>query len=304
MTVLASQGPCEHGSVKKPEAKADAAAQHTPIQVEKGQVLPGSAEELRAMANEAVGSGDVAKAAHLYTMAIDLLAKGMRRDQDGAAAEADLRALNRSSGGQLAKLLSNRSMVYLRQQDVEAAIEDAETCTRADPEFEKGHMRLVAALEAAGAPLSRQLQAVEAGLVSCPGSEMLVTRKWRLKKALAAQPAPEQGEGGQPEQGPSIAETQHLADDPSDPRHIMAAADLGSVLAVGSHGLEKDVQKAERYLRVGSRGGDVGAQRNLGLLLLELRRPAEAAEELRAAAAAGDEGDEERQEGEAAGHRA
>ena len=67
------------------------------------------------------------------------------------------------------------------------------------------------------------------------------------------------------------------------------ACDWGSILATGAHGVEKDVVAAERYLRAGADGGDAPSQRNLGMLLLELDRPEEAAEQLRAAASAGDE---------------
>merc|ERR1712217_721335 len=80
-----------------------------------------------------------------------------------------------------------------------------------------------------------------------------------------------------------------MADDPRDQRHTTAAADLGSILAVGAYGLEKDVQAAERYLRIACDHGDVVAQRHLGLLLLQNDRPAEAAEELGKAASMGDE---------------
>ena len=50
----------------------------------------------------------------------------------------------------------------------------------------------------------------------------------------------------------------------------MAATDLGSALAVGAFGLSKDLVEAERYLRIGIEGGDVSAQRNLGLMLLDV----------------------------------
>lgn len=50
----------------------------------------------------------------------------------------------------------------------------------------------------------------------------------------------------------------------------MAATDLGSALAVGAFGLSKDLGEAERYLRIGMDGGDVSAQRNLGLMLLDV----------------------------------
>lgn len=266
--------------------------EHTPIKTAQGQVLPGNPDELQEMANDAARSGNHGKAVHLYTMAIDLVARGMPRDNHGVAATADLLSLNKSSNGQLAKLLSNRSLMYLKQGDVPAALEDADTCTRADPAFEKGHMRLVAALEAAGKPFQDQLEAVERGLAACPDSEMLVNRKWSLKKAIASQPVAESSQD-MPESRNSgetaIEATRRLADDPSEPRRALAAADLGASFAVGAHGLQKDVTQAEKYLRIGAEGGDVTARRNLGLLLLELGRSVEAAEELRQAVLAGDE---------------
>merc|ERR1711912_177749 len=104
----------------------------------KGAVLSGEVQELHTTAKDAVRTGDHTKAAHFYTMAIDVLAKGMKRDSSGVACDADLLALNKSSNGLLAELLCGRSHVYLRQNDLDAAVEDAETCTRADPYFEKG----------------------------------------------------------------------------------------------------------------------------------------------------------------------
>mmetsp|Transcript_17724 Transcript_17724/g.31620 ORF Transcript_17724/g.31620 Transcript_17724/m.31620 type:complete len:337 (+) Transcript_17724:79-1089(+) len=275
-----------------PTKTAEEANSHTPIKTPKGQVLPGNPGELQEMANDAARSGDHGKAVHLYTMAIDLLARGMARDNNGVAATKDLVALNKSSNGQLGKLLSNRSLMYLKEGDVAAALEDADTCTRADPSFEKGHMRLVAALEASGRPFQDLLEAVEQGLAACPDSEMLVNRKWSLKKAIANQPAIDSSQATQGSRNmgeTAIEATRRLADDPSEPRHALAAADLGASFAVGAHGLEKDVTQAEKYLRIGAEGGDVTARRNLGLLLLELGRAVEAADELRQAVLAGDE---------------
>eukprot|EP00444_Apocalathium_aciculiferum_P000382 CAMPEP_0183392288 /NCGR_PEP_ID=MMETSP0370-20130417/7039_1 /TAXON_ID=268820 /ORGANISM="Peridinium aciculiferum, Strain PAER-2" /LENGTH=343 /DNA_ID=CAMNT_0025572193 /DNA_START=49 /DNA_END=1080 /DNA_ORIENTATION=+ len=283
--------PCDSGQKAKKccQAGAAAAPTHTPMQGPKGQVLPGNAEELWSMAKDADRAGEFTKAAHFYTMAIDVVVKGMPRDQHGKASDADLVKYNKSSDGTLAKLLSDRSNVYLRQGNMEDAVEDAQTCTRADPANEKGHLRVAVALEAAGAALQLQLEACEAGLAACPESEVLVNRKWRLKKAIAEQPESVRARGQKDASEPSIEETRRVADDASDPMRGMAAADLGCAFAVGAHGLPKDLQEAERYLRLGSKGGDVGAQRNLGIILLDLGRPVEAAEELSKAAAAGDE---------------
>eukprot|EP00971_Amphidinium_carterae_P305749 6076342-Amphidinium_carterae.1 len=52
--------------------------------------------------------------------------KGMRRDENGVAKPQDLRNQNSQSNGELVKLLSNRSAVYLRQKDIAAALEDAQ----------------------------------------------------------------------------------------------------------------------------------------------------------------------------------
>eukprot|EP00928_Gymnodinium_smaydae_P071764 TRINITY_DN55257_c0_g1_i1.p1 TRINITY_DN55257_c0_g1~~TRINITY_DN55257_c0_g1_i1.p1 ORF type:complete len:357 (+),score=119.49 TRINITY_DN55257_c0_g1_i1:59-1072(+) len=265
----------------------------SPMKGPKGKVLPGSAEELHDLANDAVKRGDMAQATHFYTMAIDVLTRGMKRDADGIAANEDVVERNKASEGRLAKLLANRSFTHLKQGDVAAAIEDAETCTRADPAFEKGHIRLVVALETSAAPVARRLEACERGLESCVDSELLVKMKWRLKKALAAESAtPSTTAPAAPaddSEASRLALARKLADGPAeDPRRAAAAADLGSLLAVGSHGVAKDVGAAERYLRIGAEGGEVTAQRNLGLLLLELGRCGEAAELLSAAARAGD----------------
>lgn len=258
----------------------------------KGKVMSGKTEELHASATEAVQSGDDTKAAHFYTMAIDVLAKSMKRDSNGSACDADLIALNKSSEGLLAELLCGRSHVYLRQKDVAAALEDAETCTRADTCYEKGHLRLAIAYESAGASLSQQLEACERGLESCPHSEVLVTRKWRLKKAIANQdeaPRTKQLDDNAGAEPWGIEQTQNVADDVSDPRRAMAAGDLGRAFAAGAHGLKKDLDAAARYLRIGVDGGDVSAQRDLGLLLLEMGQPVEASQQLKMAAEAGDE---------------
>ena len=61
------------------------------------------------------------------------------------------------------------------------------------------------------------------------------------------------------------------------------------ILKGGAYGEVKDLVEAERYLRIGAEGGDVGAQRNLGMLLLQSERAAEAAGYLRMAHGQGDE---------------
>jgi len=255
-----------------------------------GEVLPGSAEELKERADAAAGKAENQEASRLYTMALDVVTKKLKKDKNGRASRSDLQELNKSCDGMLAKLLSNRSMTHLRVNDLPAAIEDAETCTHADPSFEKGHMRLLVALDAAAVPLPQQLAACEESVGSCPHSQALIMRKWKLKKAVAEMPAQDK-QCGQDSKSDAdlVAETRRMADDTNDTRRAMAAADLGSLLATGSRGLAKDVDAAERYLRIGAEGGDLSGLRNLGHLLLELGRPAEAAEAFREGSEAGDE---------------
>ena len=67
------------------------------------------------------------------------------------------------------------------------------------------------------------------------------------------------------------------------PRHVLAAGDYGSALALGAHGVAQDTEEGEKYLQIAAAGGDVASQRNYGMLLLQLNRAAEAAEQLSAA---------------------
>lgn len=253
-----------------------------------GNVLPGSVDELLPMARDAAKQGDDAKALHLLTMAINSVARKMRIDQDGKAPDEDLLECNKSTGGKLAEMLAERSRLYLKKGDTSSAVEDADTCSRADPKCEVGYLRLLEAYQASQQSLQLCLEVCERGVENCPDSEGLVAAKWSLKKAIAEQPA-DQKSNAQKDPTNAVEETRRLADDRADPRHVSAAADWGSLLATGAHGVQKDVAMAEKYLRIGADGGDVVAQRNLGLLLLDLQRPGEAAEELNRAANAGDE---------------
>ena len=270
-----------------PKAGDGATPLHTPVQ-QRG-MLPSAPAELRTLGNQALQNGELVKACHMYTMAIDSLARDLKTD-NGVASAADLYALNRESGGELAKLLSNRSLAHLKQGDASAAVEDADACVKADTTIEKAHMRLVVALEAEGAPAARQLEACERGLHACPDGRLLLARRERLVKAVAKQqPAAAEPEK-QPADESAIEATRRVANDPADPRRAMAAADLGGALAVGAFGVAKNVVEAERYLRIGAEGGDTSAQRNLGLMLLELDgRLEDAMAQLSAAANAGDE---------------
>eukprot|EP00908_Phaeocystis_cordata_P018780 Transcript_30241.p1 GENE.Transcript_30241~~Transcript_30241.p1 ORF type:complete len:307 (+),score=108.38 Transcript_30241:251-1171(+) len=248
-----------------------------------GRVAADSPAALKQAGNEALKT-DLARAAHMYTLGIDLCLKGADIDE---LTSADWYRLDGESNGALHALLANRSFAYLQQTDPAAAVVDAEYCCLARPEFAKGHMRLLAALEANGATASERRAACARGIRACPASAALKDEWSRLGEK--GDPAQTETEAAAAEAEAGLALTRRVAADPEDPRRFMAAGDLGSALAVGAHGLSKDVVEAERFLRQGASGGDVASQRHLGLLLLELGRPAEAAEVLRQAAAQGDE---------------
>ena len=68
-------------------------------------------------------------------------------------------------GGLLHLLLSNRSLMLLKTGDAAAAVDDAENCCAAAPDFAKGHLRLLAALAAVdGGSLEVRLRACVRGL--------------------------------------------------------------------------------------------------------------------------------------------
>lgn len=205
------------------------------------------------------------KAAHFYTMAIDKLAKGLERDEAGFVDDASLARMEKSARTELAKLLAGRAQVYLAQGDIAAAEEDAATSTRADILLEDGHLALLAVFKQAGAPARGQLQVVERGLDSCPVSEALVQAKWRLKKELSLQP---------PQAEEEVDSTTN------------SAAVLGRNFAEPGPG--QDLHRAQQLLQLAAGAGDIDACRRLGVVLLELQRPEEAAKFLAQAAESGD----------------
>ena len=113
-----------------PKAGDGATPLHTPVQ-QRG-MLPSA--ELRTLGNQALQNGELVKACHMYTMAIASLARDLKTD-NGVASAADLYALNRESGGELAKLLSNRSLAHLKQGDASAAVEDAKKVVSSAPHY-------------------------------------------------------------------------------------------------------------------------------------------------------------------------
>lgn len=260
---------------------------HTPIHAAHGLdgALPTTAPALKALANDAIKAGLYKKSIHLFTLAIDLVTRGMPRNGDGVATPEALSACDTACDGELSKLLSNRSFAFLKSGDRASAIEDGESCVAANPTFEKGHMRLVLSLD----DPARQLAACQRGLIAVPfGTLLLAKEKQLIDDAQAIATAA--GSAPLPPAADILSATRAAADDPSHPQQLVAAADLGAALAVGAYGVAKDVVAAERYLRKAAAGGEVNAQRNLGLLLLDGGdAPDEAARHLETAARAGDE---------------
>jgi hypothetical protein len=97
--------------------------------------------------------------------------------KDGRPSPAAIYESNKSSNG----------LAHLRLGDANAAVEDAEACVQADTTIEKGHMRLLLALEAHGASAQMQLEACERGLQACPDGPLLSGRQQRLAKTVKAQ---------------------------------------------------------------------------------------------------------------------
>ena len=77
---------------------------------------------------------------------------------------ATLHHLDTTSAGSLHTLLSNRSLANLKQLDYPAACSDAALSIRASPSFAKGHLRLLAALDAMSAPISERRGVVQEAL--------------------------------------------------------------------------------------------------------------------------------------------
>ena len=251
-----------------------------PISPEHGKCA-GSPEALKQAGNEAVRLGEWQRAAHMFTLAIDMIL-----GDTTPTTAAEWFAADADSKGMLHLLCSNRSLAHLSLQDSAAAADDAEHCCLARPDFVKGHLRLLAALRLGDAPVQEQIDACSRGLRACPHSRDLQAARGALG---GGQEPADSGEEAAALLS-QLAETRRIADDPKDARRFMAAGDYGAALVLGAHGVEQNRELGEIYLRRGADGGDSGAQRNCGMLLLESDRAAEAAEYLRQAA---DQGDEE-----------
>ena len=251
------------------------------INAEHGQQL-GSPEALKQAGNDAVRAGDFKRASHMFTLAIDMIVAETTPKNAG-----EWFALDAKSDGLLHLLLANRSLMHLNLKDAAAAAEDAEHCCLARPDWAKGHLRLLAALAAGDAPLDERRTACARGVRACPNAQQLFDAQDELDREAGVS---NKTKGDVSDDIASqLAATRLIADDPNDPRRFMAAGDYGSNLAVGANGLDKDTAMAELYLKRGAEGGDAGAQRNYGHLLLESGRHAEGSAMLLQAANQGDE---------------
>ena len=133
---------------------------------EHGQ-LDADPAKLKEIAAAAVKEGDYARAARMYTFAIDMLVADAG-SEEGEEERRDWISLERESGGLLHVLLSNRSFTHYKQEDWAAAAEDAEHCVCASPTFVKGHLRLLRALDEANAPAEERARVIGRALRACP----------------------------------------------------------------------------------------------------------------------------------------
>ncbi|GMH94942.1 hypothetical protein TrVE_jg8247 [Triparma verrucosa] len=253
------------------------------ISPEHSQLDAKSPLSLKNQGNEALNKGDYVTAGRMYTLGIDLILDG--RSNEELVKPGVLHVLDNNSNHVLHALFSNRSLAMLKQKDAAAAKEDAELCTLAKPDFAKGHLRLLAALDVDGASVEERRAVVMRALLSCPDNAEL--RGMELRYALDT-------DGGvsndvSVDGAEVIRETIKVASQEGHPQRAMACGDVGSAYACGAHGLEKDVVKAETFLKQGMELGDGASARNLGLLFLDLQRVQEAAPALKKAADLGDD---------------
>ena len=237
----------------------------------------------------------------------------------------DWLSLDANSNGLLHILLSNRSFTHFKCHDYLAAAEDANHCCQASPTFVKGYLRLIAALSASqdeaavvGTAAENETKAAETstattatnntaetpthtntfdervrvvarGLRACgQQSKPLILAREALVKEKSVQEVMAVEAQELQKLSKQMQMTKSIADDSNDSRHAMAAGDYGSALAVGAHGIVKNIEQAEKYLKIASAGGDAAAAKNFGHLLLSLNRSGEASEQFARAAALGD----------------
>jgi hypothetical protein len=255
----------------------------TPIKPEHSQLDAKSPLNLKTQGNDALNKGDFITAGRMYTLGIDLILDG--RDNEAIVKPGVLSVLDKENNHVLHALFSNRSLAMLKQKDVAAAKEDAELCTLAKPDFAKGHLRLLAALDEDGASVEERRSVVTRALLSCPENAELKTMELRYALDTDGLVSASTDIDG----AVVIRETMKVAAEQGHPQRAMACGDVGSAYACGAYGLEKDVVKAESFLKQGMELGDGASARNLGLLYLDLRRVNEAAPTLSRATELGDE---------------
>ena len=104
------------------------------------QVKADTPSALKDAGSEALKAEDLPRAAHMYTLGIDMvLEPALLSDKEAP----DWFKLELQSKGILHALLSNRALVYTKQGDYEAAATDAEACCLAKPDFIKARVSLL-----------------------------------------------------------------------------------------------------------------------------------------------------------------
>jgi tetratricopeptide (TPR) repeat protein len=262
----------------------------TSIKPEHGSLVMEPAH-LKEAASKAVKLKHFPRATHIYTLAIDMLVKGSKETK--STEEVNWLSLQQKSNGLLHILLSNRSFTHFKCKDFLAAAQDAEHCIQSLPTFVKGYLRLLTALKALHteekSTLEERVKVVSRGFRACGSSSkpLILAREALVKESSVQEVMTIEGKELETLRS-QMKMTKDIADDKSDPRHTIAAGDYGSALALGVHGLDKDVIMAEKYLKIASVGGDAVSARNYGHLLLKLNRAGEASQQFAHAANLGD----------------
>ena len=141
-------------------------------------------------------------------------------------------ALDAASKGVLHLLLSNRSLAFLKLDDPAAAVDDAEHCCLAAPGFAKGHLRLLAAMQAHGTSVADRRRACIRGLRACPSNRDLIEAMQELDaevraggagEGLGVAAAEEEAEASPACLAATMQATRRIANDPKDPRRALAA---------------------------------------------------------------------------------
>jgi len=131
---------------------------------------------------EALSKEDSVTAGRVFTIAIDLLLDN--KDPATLIHPAGiLSAIDVKSGGILHKLFSQRSIAMLKQTDYLAAKSDAELCTLTKPDYDRGHLNLLKALDSDGSSVEERRSVCSKALLSCPNCDEL--KSLELRYALS-----------------------------------------------------------------------------------------------------------------------